>query len=139
MNAVDTNVLIYFVDFDEPAKRAKAVDLLERLGEQEKETVLPWQVAAEFLSCLCRWENKGKINRDDTVQHLIQLESMFPLVFPSQAVLRLSLDLSSRYSLSHWDSMLLGACIEASVDTLYSEDLDAGATYDSVTVINPFA
>lgn len=84
-------------------------------------------------------ENKGKINRDDTVQHLIQLESMFPLVFPSQSVLRLSLDLSSRYSLSHWDSMLLGACIEASVDTLYSEDLDAGATYDSVTVINPFA
>lgn len=60
MNAVDTNVLIYFVDFDEPAKRAKAVDLLERLGEQEKETVLPWQVAAEFLSFLCRWKTKGR-------------------------------------------------------------------------------
>jgi predicted nucleic acid-binding protein len=139
MNAVDTNVLIYFVDFDEPVKRAKAVELLERLGEQKSETVLPWQVAAEFLSCLRRWEHEGKINRDDTLQHLTQLESMFPLVFPSQSVLRLSLDLSSRYSLSHWDSMLLGACIEASVDTLYSEDMDAGATYDSVTVINPFA
>jgi len=26
MNAVDTNVLVYFVDSDEPAKRAKAID-----------------------------------------------------------------------------------------------------------------
>ncbi len=45
----------------------------------------------------------------------------------------------SRLSLSHWDSMLLAACIEAGVDTLYSEDLDAGTTYNTVTVINPFA
>ncbi len=55
------------------------------------------------------------------------------------AVLRRSLDLSSRYSLSHWDSMLLAACLEAEVDTLYSEDFSAGAAYDTVTVVNPFA
>jgi len=34
MNTVDTNVLVYFVDRDEPAKRAKAVALLDRLGER---------------------------------------------------------------------------------------------------------
>ena len=49
------------------------------------------------------------------------------------------LDLSFRYSLSHWDSLLLAACVDAGVDTLYSEDLDAGMTYDTVTVVNPFA
>jgi len=101
MNAIDTNVLVHFVDFDEPVKRAKAIDLLERLGADEIETVLPWQVAAEFLSCLRRWENEGKIDRDDTLQHLSQLESVLPLVYPAQSVLRLSLDLSSRYPLSH--------------------------------------
>jgi predicted nucleic acid-binding protein len=47
--------------------------------------------------------------------------------------------LSSRYSLSHWDSLLLAACEDAGVDTLYSEDLDDGMTYDAVTVVNPFA
>jgi len=138
MNAIDTNVLVYFVDFDEPVKRAKAIDLLERLGAEETETVLPWQVAAEFLSCLRRWENEGKIDRDDTLQHLSQLESMLPLVYPTQSVLRLSLDLSSRYPLSHWDSMLLAACVEAGVDTLYTEDLDEGTTYDPVRIVNPF-
>jgi predicted nucleic acid-binding protein len=73
-----------------------------------------------------------------TLQHLTNLESMFPLVFPGRSVLRLSLELSSRYSLSHSDAMLLAACMEAGVRTLYTEDLDAGTVYDSVRVVNPF-
>ena len=34
--------------------------------------------------------------------------------------------------------MLLAACIEAGVDTRYSEDLGAGTTYDTVFLVNPF-
>ena len=139
MNAVDTNVLVYFVDEGEPAKQAKATELLERLGEEETETTLLWQVAVEFLSCLRRWENEGRINRATTLAHLELLEATFACVLPFRPLLRTSLDLSSRYSLSHWDSLLLAACLDARVDTLFSEDLDDGMTYDTVTVINPFA
>lgn len=46
--------------------------------------------------------------------------------------------MSSRYSLSYWDSLLLAACLDAGVNRLYSEDLDDGMTYDTVVVINPF-
>lgn len=49
----------------------------------------------------------------------------------------MSFDLTSRYSLSHWDSLLVAACLEAGIDTLYSEDMGDGAVYDSLTVINP--
>ena len=34
MNAIDTNVLVYFVDEHEPAKQAKATELLERLARK---------------------------------------------------------------------------------------------------------
>ncbi len=139
MNAVDTNVLVYFVDRDQPAKRAKAVALLGSLGKQDFETVLLWQVAAEFLSCLRRWENEGRIGRQQTWGNFQQMEAMFRCVLPTQAVLRKSYDLGSRYSLSHWDAMLPAACIDAGVHTLYSEDLAPGTRYDSVTVVNPFA
>ena len=138
MNAVDTNVLVYYVDADEPAKRPKAIALLERLGKAQVETLLLWQVAAEFLNCLRRWENEGRTSRHDTLAYLNAVEPMFRCVLPAHGVLRKSLDLSSRYSLSHWDSMLIAACIDAGVRTLYSEDLGNGVTYDSVTVINPF-
>lgn len=139
MNAVDTNVLVYFVDEHEPAKQAKATELLERLAEEDTQAALLWQVAVEFLSCLRRWENEGRIDRATTWEHIERLESTFPCVMPSRSLLRPSLDLSSRYSLSHWDSLLLAACGDAGVKTLYSEDLDDGMTYDGVTVVNPFA
>ncbi len=139
MNAVDTNVLVYFVDRDEPAKRAEAIEVLDRLVNEAVETVLLWQVAAEFLSCLRRWENQGRISRQEVVENLARVRSMVRCVLPTERIFDKSLDLSSRYSLSHWDSMLLAACIDANVSTLYSEDLGDGATYDSVTVINPFA
>ena len=139
MNAIDTNVLVYFVDADEPTKQARAGELLERLGEEETETVLPWQVAVEFLSCLRRWENEGRIRREETAQHMAQLESMYPMALPTPSILRASMELSSRHSLSHWDSLLVAACIEAGVDTLYTEDLGADASYDSLRIVNPFA
>lgn len=139
MNAVDTNVLVYSLDADEPEKQAKALDLLDDLRRSPSESPLLWQVAGEFLSCLRRWESEGHISASDVAANIHDLLAIFPLVFPVRDVLESSLDLSSRFSLSHWDSMLLAACREAGVDTLYTEDMDPGTTYDSVTLINPFA
>jgi predicted nucleic acid-binding protein len=65
--------------------------------------------------------------------------AMFPLQLPTAACFALSFALRSRYSLSHWDSMLLAACKEAEVDVLFTEDLSAGADYDGVRIVNPFA
>tara|TARA_R110002072_G_scaffold302354_1_gene484878 strand:+ start:57494 stop:57913 length:420 start_codon:yes stop_codon:yes gene_type:complete len=139
MNAIDTNVWVYSIDYDEPQRRQQAIELLNQLGQKPESTVMPWQVASEYLNCLRRHARQGQITEVQVVLYLTQAVELFPLVTPSESVLRTSLDLSSRYSLSHWDSMLLAACIDAGVDTLYSEDLDAGMTYDTVTVVNPFA
>lgn len=140
MNAVDTNVLVYLVDSEEPTKQRQAVQLLDDLANDPVPTVLLWQAAAEFLSCMRRWEAAGRITRSDTLAYLQQLDAMFAnaYLYPKRPVLDISLDLSSRYSLSHWDSMLLAACVEAGVQTLYTEDLDTGMSYDTVTVVNPF-
>ena len=139
MNAIDTNLLVYAVDASEPAKQSRAIQLLTELSQESKPLVLPWQVAVEFVACLRRWENAGRITRDDTLAYKIQFLDAQPIIMPSPAVLQVSLDLSGRYSLSHWDSLLIAACLEAGIDSLYAEDLDAGMTYDSVSVVNPFA
>ena len=64
---------------------------------------------------------------------------MFALQIPAPSIFSVSFDLHSRYSLSHWDSMLLGACKEAGVNLLYTEDLSDGADYDGIRIVNPFA
>lgn len=100
--------------------------------------IVPWQVAVEFLACLRRWENEGRISRNDTEVYLHQFVLSLPVVHPTIGTLRVALDFSQRFSLSHWDSMLLAACKEAGVTTLYSEDLSSGTSYDQVRVENPF-
>jgi predicted nucleic acid-binding protein len=139
MNAVDTNVFVYAFDSLEPIKQAKAKELLVRLLLVPRESLLLWQVAAEFLARLRKWESAGRITGDDVDDHFGDVIGMFELRIPSQAIFELSFDLYSRYSLSHWDSMLLAACKEAGVNLLYTEDLDAGADYDGVKIVNPFA
>jgi predicted nucleic acid-binding protein len=57
MNAVDTNVLLYAVDEDEPAKRKRAREFLRQLGRTD-EPLLMWQVLGEFLAGLRRWEQQ---------------------------------------------------------------------------------
>ena len=138
MNAVDTNILVYAVDATEPEKSRRAIDLMRQLAAADMPLILPWQVAAEFLACMRRWEDGGRIKRSDTDAYLHRFLATLPIVQPTIRSLRLSLDFSSRFSLSHWDSMLLAACAEAGVEVLYSEDLSSDATYDTVKVINPF-
>jgi len=43
-----------------------------------------------------------------------------------------------RYQVSHWDGLILAAAKESKCSTLYSEDLQTGQTYETITVINPF-
>ena len=137
MNAVDTNILIYAHDADEPAKQAVANVLLAELV-QKGETVLLWQVAGELLSCLRRWQSEAKITAADVQANFHDVLAMFPLQIPTRKAFDVSFDLSARFSLSHWDSMLLAACKEAGASTLYSEDMDAGTDYDGVRIVNPF-
>lgn len=137
MNAVDTNVLIYAMDVTEPIKQPKAKGLLNRLARSPADTVVLWQAASEYLCGLRRWQAQGRLSDADVTAAISHLLSTASVVFPTNNVLWKSLDLSRHYSLSHWDSMLLAACVEAGVDTLYSEDFTDGMTYDSVTVVNP--
>ncbi len=63
---------------------------------------------------------------------------IFPIKTPRAVVFDHVLELYERFSLSHWDSLLLAACADAGVTRLYSEDMQHGADIDGVKIINPF-
>jgi predicted nucleic acid-binding protein len=138
MNAVDTNIFAYAFDADEPVKQAKAQQLLDVLVQSPSETELLWQVAGEFLQCLRKWEAAGRMSTSDVEANFGDVFRLFPLRLPAATLFAISFDLHRRYSLSHWDSMLVAACKEASIAVLYSEDMDPGTDYDGVRIVNPF-
>jgi predicted nucleic acid-binding protein len=139
MNAVDTNVLVYSLDRRYPVKRAKARNLFRQLRSDPAGALLLWQVAGEFVRQLRTWEVQGQLSHADSKRYVGLFRRLLILTMPTPQVLDRAFDLSERFSLSHWDSMLLGACIEAGVDTLYTEDMGALTTFDSVRLINPFS
>jgi predicted nucleic acid-binding protein len=57
---------------------------------------------------------------------------------PIPVVLDRALDLADQHSLSHWDSMLVAACLEAGVDTLHTEDMGSPRVIESLQLENPF-
>ena len=139
MNAIDTNVVAYLFDSTAPDKQVHAQQLLDGLVLKPSETVWLWQVAVEFLACLRKASAKGELAPERVPVEFHEIMQLFSLKFPTAQVLDRGFALYERYSLSHWDSLLVAACQEAGVSRLYSEDMQHGADYDGVVIVNPFA
>jgi predicted nucleic acid-binding protein len=137
MIAIDTNIYVYRFDQKEPAKQAIAKNLVARLA-RERQSGLLWQVAGELLNQLTYWQHQKLLQRQQVVRMFKQTRKLFPLVLPTEQTLDYALLLRDKYSLQHWDSMLLGACLEAGVTTLYTEDMGAPRKIDTIELINPF-
>jgi predicted nucleic acid-binding protein len=138
MNAVDTNVLIYSIDKRDPVKQAKAQQLFQHLLTGSQQPFLLWQVHQRAHQSTQALEGSGATYPGTFDQHVLIFRSHFKLVLPTDAVIDHALDLAKRHSLSHWDSMILGACKEAGITTLYTDDMGAPITIDGIQLVNPF-
>ena len=130
----DTNVLVYVFDRTHPHKQALAQDLVTEHMSQG-DMVLSTQVLQELYVTLTRKKQLGATDALEVVTTFAQER-----VVPSSADLVLrALALSERRRLSAWDALILQAALDAGCTTLYSEDFQAGARFDDLIVVNPFA
>ena len=127
---VDTNVLIYAATGveHEPIKWARAHELL-RGGP----FALSGQVLAEFYNVATV---KHRLAISEVERWLMLLES-FACQPIDRSVVLAGVALSRRYQISYWDAALIAAAKRLRLETLYTEDLNHGQTYDGVRVINP--
>lgn len=137
MNAIDTNVLIYAADTIELQKQPIAAQLCNDLA-RANDTVLLWQVLLEFARWVTTKQHEGVLSSTEIRALLMTARQSFPLRMPAPACLNLALDLAEQHTLSHWDSMLVAACLEAGVTTLYTEDMGAPRKIETLELVNPF-
>jgi predicted nucleic acid-binding protein len=130
---VDTNVLVYAADESKPTPRKTRIarELLLQRG-----LVLSVQVLNEFT---VNARNEKKLNLTPEMEFdWIQQWLLFPIqAMSAESFLEARL-FHERYQVSHWDGLILAAAKESKCSTLYSEDLQTGQTYETITVINPF-
>ena len=57
---------------------------------------------------------------------------------PTSGALRGAETLHVTHDVSFWDALILAACVEAGVETLYSEDTPGLLKVGALRVVNPF-
>lgn len=133
---LDTNIFIYSLEPDDPAKHARALDLI-RTAIKTQKGIVSFQVVQEFLNVVTRGFSQpaSTIEAEQyltlTFRPLLAVHSSFSLY--SQA-----LTLNRRHSLSWYDSLIVAAAIEGDCRILYTEDLQHSQKFGNLTVQNPF-
>lgn len=131
---LDTNVLLYADDANDPAKQDKAVQLIERAFVTQA-GVLSTQVLQEyFVNATRKLGVKPEFARE-SVDHYRMLTTL--LIGPEDILA--AIDLYRLNSLSLWDSLILQMALKGGCKVLYSEDLQAGQKFAGLKVVNPFA
>ncbi len=54
-------------------------------------------------------------------------------------MLPLAQDLHLKHNVSFWDALIVAACLDEGVGTLYSEDIPSREAFGPPQIVNPFA
>lgn len=132
---VDTNILVYAHQPNEPLKRPVAIEWVERLWREQLGR-LSMQVLNEYYVTVTRKIRPARAAADawDEVRELL---SWNPQPTDSE-LLRRAREVEQRYPLSWWDSLIVAAAQLQNCSVLLTEDLQHRAIYGSVMVQNPF-
>jgi predicted nucleic acid-binding protein len=130
----DTNIFVYAASHaaEDGAKKRIARDLLgtEDIG-------LSAQVLQEFYAVATAKERLGISPAE--ARKAIDAMSEFPVTPITADLVKQAVALASEHRLSYWDAAIVAAAQTLGSRTLYSEDLNSGQKFGSVTVRNPFA
>lgn len=133
---LDTNVLVYLFDGRTVAKQRAAGRLLQRLVDEQVALVISTQVLQEAWSALTRKLDMNPVEAMTALQategagFFVQTVDA-PLVWRGAAR-------SIQDKLSFWDGLIVESALAAQCEVLYSEDMQDGRAFDSLTVRNPF-
>jgi predicted nucleic acid-binding protein len=132
---LDTNILVYAYDENEPKKQQKAQDILTDGIEQES-SFLSVQVLGEFFNVVTR-HIPQPMSSDEALE-IIDMLSIMPVQEIDLTMVKRAIDTHKTYKISYWDSLILSAAERAGCTMLFSEDLSDGQTYQNILVRNPF-
>jgi predicted nucleic acid-binding protein len=133
---LDTNLFVYGYDERDPLKRSIADGLIRSLAV-EGEAVISYQVIQEFFNVVLL-KIRHKMPHDDAQKYLNTTFRALHIVPPSIALVSDAIRIQERYKLSWYDSLIVSAAQQGGCAVLYSEDLQDGQQFGSVTVRNPF-
>jgi predicted nucleic acid-binding protein len=133
---LDTNILVYTFDEENPGKRDRARALVaEALAESRG--AISYQVIQEFLNATLRKFSKP-LTAGDAERYLTVVLEPLCAVFASVELYHQAIDISERWKYSFYDSLVIASALQSGCTVLYSEDLQHGQKIGNLRILNPF-
>ena len=130
----DTNILVYFVDRDEPEKQAVARGLVQE-HLIEGEGMMSVQVLREFYWAARKLRHP--LSEEKAREAVRNFARFSPLAEDARMVLR-AVDRTREMSISFWEALIVEAALKGGADRLLTEDMQHGEVIESMRVENPF-
>lgn len=133
MTFLDTNILVYSVDKNDPVRHAVARKIVLS-AVSSRDFLISAQVLNEFSNIALL---KLKMSVEET-RKLVSFFSRMNVVSVDRDWTDKALTLKQSYGTQFFDSLLLVAAEENSCEEILTEDLNDGQMYGSVKAVNPF-
>lgn len=131
---LDSNLLVYLYDQNEPEKRNYIESFLRKIKQTEL-PVISTQTIGEFFNVTTK---KLKYPKDIITEVCEDFNNYFPIYEISVDNVYHALMISKQTHFSYWDSLIIAVAIDIGCSVVYSEDLNSGQMIEGVKVINPF-
>jgi predicted nucleic acid-binding protein len=129
---LDTNILVYLFDGDEPTKQAIA----ERILRDDSGIRLSSQVLAEFYIAVTR--KLGRPMSPEQGLAAVQHFKTYPVAPITQDLVTRGISRSIDSRISFWDGLIVETALAEKARLLITEDLQDGWTIGSMRIWNPF-
>ena len=131
--SLDTNVLLYSVDWDAGDRHTRAVSIINRA--ENWDCVLILQTLGEFFAVATR---KGRMPHTNAAALVENWLHVFPVHAVGPGTLRHAMAAVQEHRLPFWDAMLWATAREAGCRLLLTEDFQHGRVLGGVRFQNPF-
>ncbi len=134
----DTNIFVYAFDDTEGQKYSDAQQLIRKIANDiTSEAYVSYQMVQEFCNVALK-----KSFEVSLIQTAVA-DLLFPLTKNAKDIVSVEfynhvITLHIDRSLSFYEACIVQAALDLGCDTLYSEDLQDGQRFGSLTVVNPF-
>lgn len=134
---VDTNVLVYLFDHDEPEKRTRAAHVIAQLTAAGTGAVTA-QVLGEFFTVVRR-RFPVELGLDAAIAQVGRYADQFAVFDTTAAVVLEALRGVARYQFSYYDAQIWACARVNRIPLVLSEDFADGVVIEGVRFTNPFA
>ena len=133
MKYLDTNILVYALQSDNPRKQEIALAIIKD-GYEHGNAVISTQVLSELCNIMYRKLNRTREQIENSLSFFKDLCALdVGFVDVQTAVF-----LKDKYQIQYYDAQHLAAAHRLNCQDFYSEDLSDGQVYEGIKVINPF-